>query len=167
MKRCAALCSFCILLLLVSLRIIWSAETEAPKPAPATYVGNEVCQACHAPAFEKFSQTMMGKIFLFNPRNESGKTSLRELSRPGQQPCCRRRRQGRWRDDHLSQGLGRVSESPERRLSRLPSARHSDLLGSGSPREPRANLCHLPSGDGKDHRQASAREGGREDAFFL
>ncbi len=64
MKRCAALCSFGILLLLVFLRIIWSAETEAPKPAPATYVGNEVCQACHAPAFEKFSQTMMGKDFL-------------------------------------------------------------------------------------------------------
>jgi hypothetical protein len=68
MKRCAALCSFCIISLLVFLRIIWSAETEAPKPAPATYVGNEVCQACHAPAFEKFSQTMMG--FLFNPRDE-------------------------------------------------------------------------------------------------
>src|SRR6266536_5268327 len=71
MKRCAALCSFCVLSLLVSLRIIWSAESEAPKQAPATYVGSEVCQACHAPAFEKFSQTLMGKIFLYNPRNET------------------------------------------------------------------------------------------------
>ena len=79
MKRCVALCLFCVLSLLVSVRIIWSAESEAPKQAPATYVGNEVCQACHAPAFEKFSQTMMGKIFLFNPRNESGETSLRNI----------------------------------------------------------------------------------------
>jgi len=67
MKRYAALCVFCVLSLLVFFRIIWSAESEAPKQAPeqapATYVGNEVCQACHAPAFEKFSQTMMGKFF--------------------------------------------------------------------------------------------------------
>ena len=49
-----------------------SATPEAPKkPEPATYVGNEVCQACHAPAFEKFSTTLMGKIFLHNPRNET------------------------------------------------------------------------------------------------
>jgi hypothetical protein len=33
-----------------------SAEKEPAKPVPATYVGNEVCQACHATQFEKFSQ---------------------------------------------------------------------------------------------------------------
>ena len=60
-----------------------SAEKEAPKPGPATYVGNEVCKACHAPAFEKFSQTMMGKIFLYNPRNEAEKRACENCHGPG------------------------------------------------------------------------------------
>ena len=46
-------------------RSIFSAEKEAAKPAPATYVGNEVCQACHASHFEKFSQTHDGENFSF------------------------------------------------------------------------------------------------------
>jgi len=49
----------------------WSAEQEPAKepasakeavketPAP-TYVGNEVCQACHPDQFQKFSQSQMG-----------------------------------------------------------------------------------------------------------
>lgn len=83
MRRCAALFSFCVLLLLVSVPVLWSAETEAPKQAPATYVGNEVCKACHAPQFEKFSQTMMGKIFLFNARNEAEKRACESCHGPG------------------------------------------------------------------------------------
>jgi len=50
---------------------------------PATYVGNEVCKACHAPAFEKFSQTMMGKIFLHNPRNAMEKQACESCHGPG------------------------------------------------------------------------------------
>ena len=72
MKRFMVLGLFCGFLLSYLPRV-WSAESEPPKQAPATYVGNEVCQACHAPAFEKFSQTMMGKIFLYNARNEAEK----------------------------------------------------------------------------------------------
>jgi DmsE family decaheme c-type cytochrome len=64
-------------------QIVWSAEAEAPTQAPATYVGSEVCKACHAPAFEKFSQTMMGKIFLFNPRNEREKQGCENCHGPG------------------------------------------------------------------------------------
>jgi hypothetical protein len=56
---------------------------EAPKSGPATYVGNEVCKACHAPAFEKFSQTQMGKIFLFNARNEAEKRACESCHGPG------------------------------------------------------------------------------------
>lgn len=64
-------------------RSILSAEKEAAKPAPATYVGNEVCQACHASQFEKFSQTQMGKIFLFNARNEAEKRACESCHGPG------------------------------------------------------------------------------------
>ena len=72
----------------------WSAEQEPAKepasakeavketPAP-TYVGNEVCQACHPDQFQKFSQTQMGKIFLFNARNETEKRACENCHGPG------------------------------------------------------------------------------------
>jgi DmsE family decaheme c-type cytochrome len=56
---------------------------EAAKETPPTYVGNEVCQACHAEQFQKFSQTMMGKIFLFNARNETEKRACENCHGPG------------------------------------------------------------------------------------
>lgn len=40
---------------------VWSAQSEAPKAGPATYVGSEACRGCQAPSFEKFSKTVMGK----------------------------------------------------------------------------------------------------------
>src|SRR6476661_1549049 len=65
----------------------WPAEKEPVKePAKetlATYVGNEVCQACHAEQFQKFSQTQMGKIFLFNARNETEKRACESCHGPG------------------------------------------------------------------------------------
>jgi DmsE family decaheme c-type cytochrome len=82
----------CLVLLGVT-RSALSAEKEAPKPAPATYVGNEVCKACHAPQFEKFSQTLMGKIFLYNARNEAEKRACESCHGPG--------------SNHVSAGGGR------------------------------------------------------------
>jgi hypothetical protein len=75
-----------------------AAEKEIAKagPAtPATYVGNEVCQACHAAAFEKFSTTVMGKIFLHNPRNETEKRACENCHGPG--------------SNHVAAGGGRAS----------------------------------------------------------
>jgi len=60
-----------------------AAQPEAAKPAAATYVGNEVCKACHVSQFEKFSQTMMGKIFLYNARNETEKQACENCHGPG------------------------------------------------------------------------------------
>ena len=71
------------LLLLGLSSLALSAEKEAPKSGPATYVGNEVCRACHAPAFEKFSQTQMGKSFLFNARNETETRACENCHGPG------------------------------------------------------------------------------------
>lgn len=72
-----------VAMLLGCAQLAWSAAAEPAKQAPATYVGNEVCQACHAPAFEKFSTTVMGKIFLHNPRNETEKRACENCHGPG------------------------------------------------------------------------------------
>ena len=76
---------FCAVLL-GCVQVVWSAETAASKPAPAspaTYLGNEVCKACHTAQFETFSQTMMGKIFLFNARNEKERQACESCHGPG------------------------------------------------------------------------------------
>src|SRR6202030_4001750 len=82
MKQFLLLGLFCVLLFSWP-PVARSAESEAPKPGPATYIGNEVCKACHPTQFEKFSQTVMGKIFLFNPRNESEKQACESCHGPG------------------------------------------------------------------------------------
>jgi DmsE family decaheme c-type cytochrome len=77
------LAAWCCAFLFGYLPAVWSAEKEEAKPGPATYMGNEVCKACHAAQFEKFSQTMMGKIFLFNARNEAEKRACESCHGPG------------------------------------------------------------------------------------
>ncbi|MBI4524461.1 MAG: DmsE family decaheme c-type cytochrome [Deltaproteobacteria bacterium] len=77
--------------LLLLTESLWSAE-KAP-PQKATYTGNEACKACHPTQFEKFSQTMMGKIFLFNPRNEDERRACESCHGPG--------------SEHVSKGGGK------------------------------------------------------------
>lgn len=90
MKRVAATVLLAFTLLGLN-KILWSAETSPPEKA--TYVGNEVCKACHAPQFGKFSKTQMGKIFLFNARNELEKQACESCHGPG--------------SDHVAKGGGR------------------------------------------------------------
>ncbi len=60
----------------------WSGEAPAPGKEPI-FVGSEVCKACHAPQFEKFSQTRMGKVFLFNARTLREKQACESCHGPG------------------------------------------------------------------------------------
>jgi DmsE family decaheme c-type cytochrome len=80
MKQSIAAALFLVLLFGFGDRV-WSAEAKPPQPA--TYVGSDVCKACHAPLEEKFSETRMGKIFLLNPRNEAEKRSCESCHGPG------------------------------------------------------------------------------------
>jgi DmsE family decaheme c-type cytochrome len=82
MRRFLVVALFCALVSGYA-RTVWSAEKEPAAPAPATYLGSEVCKACHAPQFEKFSGTMMGKIFLFNARNEAETRACETCHGPG------------------------------------------------------------------------------------
>jgi hypothetical protein len=65
------------------------AKAKAAKPAKpinpddATYVGSQVCTGCHAKQSARFGQTVMGKIFLKNPRNALEKAGCETCHGPG------------------------------------------------------------------------------------
>jgi DmsE family decaheme c-type cytochrome len=52
-------------------------------PEDATYVGSQVCTGCHANQSTRFGQTVMGKIFLKNPRNAQEKAGCETCHGPG------------------------------------------------------------------------------------
>jgi len=52
-------------------------------PEDATYVGSQVCTGCHANQSARFGQTVMGKIFLKNPRNAQEKAGCETCHGPG------------------------------------------------------------------------------------
>jgi DmsE family decaheme c-type cytochrome len=66
-----------------------AAKPKAAKPArsispdDATYVGSQVCTTCHANQAGLFGQTLMGKIFLKNPRNVQEKAGCETCHGPG------------------------------------------------------------------------------------
>ncbi|HEY7167651.1 MAG TPA: DmsE family decaheme c-type cytochrome [Candidatus Binatia bacterium] len=74
---------FLFAFLTIAIAKSFAAEPGPAKQEPAAYVGNEVCKACHPTQFEKFSQTVMGKIFLFNPRNETERQACENCHGPG------------------------------------------------------------------------------------
>lgn len=62
------------------------AKPKAAKPInpdDATYVGSQVCTTCHANQSARFGQTVMGKIFLKNPRNAQEKAGCETCHGPG------------------------------------------------------------------------------------
>jgi DmsE family decaheme c-type cytochrome len=52
-------------------------------PEDATYVGSQVCTGCHANQATRFGNTVMGKIFLKNPRNAQEKAGCETCHGPG------------------------------------------------------------------------------------
>jgi DmsE family decaheme c-type cytochrome len=55
----------------------------APLPADSNYVGAETCKGCHEEAFNKFSKTRMGRIFLFQARTPGEKNACENCHGPG------------------------------------------------------------------------------------
>ena len=56
---------------------------KAVNPDDATYVGSQVCTGCHANQSTRFGNTVMGKIFLKNPRNALEKGGCETCHGPG------------------------------------------------------------------------------------
>jgi DmsE family decaheme c-type cytochrome len=50
---------------------------------PEGFVGSETCKACHEEAFQKFSHTRMGRLFLKQPRNSTEGLACESCHGPG------------------------------------------------------------------------------------
>ena len=59
-------------------------EAAAVASLPEGYVGPEVCKACHQEAYEKFSHTKMGRLFLHQPRGTTEALACENCHGPGQ-----------------------------------------------------------------------------------
>lgn len=60
-------------------------EAKTPKapPGPPTFVGSQTCMKCHMSQAETFSKTLMGQIFLKNPRSDHEKLGCEACHGPG------------------------------------------------------------------------------------
>ncbi len=77
-----------------------AAEPTAPTaPAGGGYIGAETCKACHEEAFNRFSHTKMGRLFLKQPRNTLERLACETCHGPGA--------------DHVNQGGGGKGKDPK------------------------------------------------------
>jgi DmsE family decaheme c-type cytochrome len=71
----------------------------ATAPAGGGYVGAETCKGCHEEAFNRFSHTKMGRLFLKQPRNTLERLACEGCHGPGA--------------DHVNQGGGGKGKDPK------------------------------------------------------
>ena len=73
---------------------------QAPTtPSGGGYVGAETCKGCHDEAFNRFSHTKMGRLFLKQPRNSLERLGCESCHGPGK--------------DHVDQGGGGQGKDPK------------------------------------------------------
>ena len=62
------------------------ADAAAPPPAPPeSYIGVQLCRACHPAIAATFAQTKMGRLFLNNPRNAKERHACETCHGPGRE----------------------------------------------------------------------------------
>jgi len=60
-----------------------ASTAQSLAPAPEDFVGAETCKACHQEAYDKFSRTKMGRLFLRHPRNAQERNACENCHGPG------------------------------------------------------------------------------------
>ena len=60
-----------------------TARPPMPPPTSDSYVGAQACKDCHPDAFDKFSQTKMGRLFLRHPRDAKERLACETCHGPG------------------------------------------------------------------------------------
>jgi DmsE family decaheme c-type cytochrome len=135
-------------------------QAAAPPP-PEAFVGADVCKNCHEEAFERFSHTKMGRLFLKQPRNAQEKMACESCHGPGREHA----------ESGGGKGVGgmitfaRNDPTPVERRNQVCLSCHTKgarLFWQGSPHESRdvaCTSCHKVMDDlSPKHQLARANE---------
>ena len=118
----------------------WPAVAAPNYPADATYVGSEACMECHADATAEFERTLMGRIFMKNPRNHQEKQGCESCHGPGSEHVAA----GGGRGVGGIVGYGKDSQYPVSERNAICSSCHQggkQLHWTGGTHESRGLAC--------------------------
>ena len=100
----------------------------AAAPADSNYVGAETCKGCHEEAFNKFSKTRMGRIFLHQARNPQEANACETCHGPGKEHVDAGGGKGKGGMITFAKNDKTPVDEAERDLPRLPHQGRPDLL---------------------------------------
>ena len=136
-----------------------AAEPTTPANMPPGHVGAEMCKNCHEEAFNRFSNTKMGRLFLKQPRNSEEASGCESCHGPGK--------------DHVDAGgkgaiitFAKNDPTPvEKRNADVPVVPHQGqpgVLDGQLARGAQRRLHQLPHSHGESLLARQPRQGDRD-----